>query len=323
MYDVYHLDTKQRTHISTANPVVNPTDLHELQKLPNGNHLLLSYRLTRGVDLTGLPANPPGHPNSTIADCVIQEVDPQGALVWKWRGSDHIDPVHENTLPGVAMVNGEQVYDVYHCNSVEASSTGDLMVSARHLNAVFGIQRSTGKIVWKLGGKPVSKDGAQILAIQNDPHPGGPVEQHDARFRPNGNITLFDDRSTGGAARGVEYSLNLLFGTATLVAQFPSPLGQSSLATGTFRRNGDGHSVVGWGITGAMGNAALFTEFDAVGNDVLDVSFGNGVQAYRVVKTPLAKFDAQQLRQTAGSKTWTDTGPSASGVTSLAVLSRL
>ena len=40
-------------------------------------------------------------------------------------------------------------------------------------NAVFGIQRSTGKIVWKLGGKPVSKDGAQILTIQNDPHPGG------------------------------------------------------------------------------------------------------------------------------------------------------
>jgi hypothetical protein len=95
VYDVYHLDTKQRTHIHTANPVVNPTDLHELQQLPNGNHLLLSYRLTRGVDLTGLHSNPPGHPNSTIADCVIQEVDPQGGLVWTWRGSDHIDPVNE------------------------------------------------------------------------------------------------------------------------------------------------------------------------------------------------------------------------------------
>ena len=58
VYDVYHLDTKQRTHIHTANPTLNPTDLHELQQLPNGNHLLLSYRLTRGVDLTGFRPTP-------------------------------------------------------------------------------------------------------------------------------------------------------------------------------------------------------------------------------------------------------------------------
>ena len=322
VYDVYHLDTQQRTHIPTVNPAVNPTDLHELQQLPNGDHLLLSYRLTRGVDLTGLPSNPPGHPNSTIADCVIQEVDPQGGLVWKWRGSDHIDPVNENTHPSVTTVNGEPVYDLFHCNSVEASPTGDLLVSARHLNAVFEIQRATGKIVWKLGGKPVNKDGAQILAIQNDPQ-NGPVMQHDARFRPNGDITLFDDRSQGGAARGVEYSLNLAYGTATLVAQFPSPLGQSSLATGSFRRYSDGHSVAGWGITGSTGDAALLTEFDAAGNDVLDMSFGNGVQAYRAVKVPLAMYDRQFLRHTAGRAGWTDTGPSASGLTSLAVLSRL
>jgi hypothetical protein len=323
VFDVYHLDTKQRTHIHTVNTSVNPTDLHELQQLPNGNHLLLSYRLTRGVDLTGLPSNPPGHPNSTIADCVIQEIDPQGGLVWKWKGSDHIDPVNENTFPGVATVNGEQVYDVYHCNSAEESATGDVLVSARHLNAVFQIQRSTGKIQWKVGGKPVNKDGAQILAIQNDPHPGGPVEQHDARYRPNGNVTWFDDRSLGGAARGTEYALNLGNGTATLVAQFPSPIGQSSLATGSFRRYSDGHSVAGWGITSSMGDAALLTEFDAAGNDVLDMSFGSGVKSYRVLKVPLAMYDRQLLRHTAGSTGWTDTGPSASGLTSLAVLSRL
>ena len=121
----------------------------------------------------------------------------------------------------------------------------------------------------------------------------------------------------------MEYALNLTNGTATLVAQFPSPLAQSSLATGSFRRFSDGHGVAGWGITGSMGNAALLTEFDAAGNDVLDMSFGSGVQSYRVLKAPLAMFDRQLLRHTAGSTGWTDTGPSASGVTSLAVLSRL
>src|SRR5205823_3004942 len=81
----------------TPSAGVNPTANHQLQQLPNGSHLLLSSRLTRGVDLTGLPSNPPGRPNSTIADCVIQELDPHGGLVWKWRGSEHIDPVKENT----------------------------------------------------------------------------------------------------------------------------------------------------------------------------------------------------------------------------------
>jgi hypothetical protein len=300
VFDVHHLDTQQRTQIHTVNRATNPTDLHELQQLPNGNHLLLSYRLTRGVDLTGLPSNPPGHPNSTIADCVIQEVDPQGGLVWKWKGSEHIDPVHENTYPAMTTVNGEQVYDLFHCNSVEPSPTGDLLVSARQLNAVFEIQRATGKILWKLGGKPVNKDGAQILAIQNDPHPS-PVSQHDARFVSNGHITLFDNQSFTGTARGVEYALNLANGTATLVAQFPSPAGLSSFAMGSFRRYSDGHSVAGWGITGSPGNGALLTEFDSGGNDVLDMSFSSGVASYRVVKAPVAMFDAQQLRHTAGS----------------------
>jgi hypothetical protein len=120
----------------------------------------------------------------------------------------------------------------------------------------------------------------------------------------------------------VEYALNLANGTATLVAQFPSPLGQSSFATGSFRRFSDGHSVAGWGVTNTT-DPALLTEFDAAGNDVLDMIFGNGVQAYRVLKTPLAMFDRRLLRHTAGSGGWTDTGSSASGLTSLAVLSRL
>ena len=310
-FDVYHLDTKQRTQIHTVNPGVNPTDHHELQQLPNGNHLLLSFRLTRGVDLTGLAANPPGHPNSTIADCMIQEVDPEGGLVWKWKGSEHLDPVNENAHPSVVNVHGEQVYDLFHCNSVEASPTGDLLVSARHLNAVFEIQRSTGKILWKLGGKPVNKDGAQILAIQNDPATSI-FMQHDARFVPNGHITMFDNHSLAGAARGVEYALDLANGTATLVAQFPSPLGESSLAMGSFRRYSDGHSVAGWGANGSSGDAALLTEFDAAGNDVLDMSFGSGVASYRVAKASLAMFDVGVLRHTAGSRGWTDTGPSSS-----------
>ena len=74
----------------------SPTDEHELQVLPNGDRLVLSYPLIAGVDLTGLASY---GADSTIADCVIEELDQAGALVWQWRGSDHIDPVKESTSP--------------------------------------------------------------------------------------------------------------------------------------------------------------------------------------------------------------------------------
>ena len=298
-YGVYNLDTGQTQSIAT---VGSPTDFHELSTLPNGDHLLLSYPFKSGVDLTGLPGNPAPGPNSTIADCVIQDVNPQGNLVWQWTASDHIDPVAENTFPAPTTINGQTVYDVYHCNSIDADSSGHLLLSVRHTNAVFDIRRSDGKIVWKLGGKPTNKDGAQIITIQNYPQ-GSINAQHDARYLPNGHVSLFDDQSFNSApASGVEFSLNLTTGTAQPVFQFVSPINAKSYATGGFRRYSDGHSVVCWGFTNFSGSnpGGVMSEVDATGNDVLDIAFTNGNAAYRAVKAPSPRFDINVLRSTAG-----------------------
>ena len=296
-YDIHSLDTGQVRSVRTVGV---PTDFHELYVLPNGHYLLLSYPLKRGVDLTGLQATPTPGPNSTIADCVVQEVDPQGALVWQWTASDHIDPVSEPTLAPAPNINGETVYDVYHCNSIDARATGDLLVSARHLNAVFEIRRSDGKVVWKLGGKPVNKDGASIIAIQNDPV-GGIALQHDARYMPNGHISIFDNQSAQAAvpARAVEYALNLAAKTAQPVFSFTSPDNAPSCCMGSFRRYPDGHSVVGWGYVPAS-NGSILTEINASGQSVFDVSLASGSGSYRAVKVPPPQFDIDVLRATAG-----------------------
>jgi len=296
-YDAYSLDDGQSTAISTVGV---PTDLHELYALPNGHHLLLSYPLKRGVDLTGLQATPTPGPNSTIADCVVQDVDAQGGLVWQWTGSDHLDPVTESAIAPAVTINGETVYDVYHCNSIDESPTGDLLVSARHLNAVFEIRHSDGKVVWKMGGKPVNKDGADIIAVQNDPA-GGPVLQHDARYMPNDHISMFDNRSAqaGGFARGIEYALDLAAKTAQPVFSFSSPDNAPSCCMGSFRRYPDGHSVIGWGYV-TVSNGAVFTEIDASGQAVFDVKFASSYASYRAVKVPPPRFDVDVLRATAG-----------------------
>jgi Arylsulfotransferase (ASST). len=298
-YDVYNLENNQIAEQISA--VDSPTDFHDMIALPNGNRMVLTYAVKHGFDLTGLNVTPTPGPNSAIADCEIQEVNPQGQLVWKWDGSDHVDPVSEAEFTGVDTINNESVYDVYHCNSIDAIPGGDVLVSIRHMSAVIRIRRSDGKILWKLGGTANNKDNAQHLAIQNYPQTATSL-QHDARYLPNGDISVFDNQSLrSGPAQGVEFALDLANGTAHPVFQFGSPENKQSFATGNFRRYTDGHSVVCWGIT-AFGTPVLmlFSEVDASGNDVLDVGFGTGDAPYRAIKAPPPRFDINVLRADAG-----------------------
>jgi hypothetical protein len=98
-----------------------PPDLHEFTALPNGHHLVLSYPLRSGIDLTGLDTTPTPGPNSTIADCVVQDIDPAGNLAWQWTGSDHIDAKTESLAAPSATHGGQNVYDPFHCNSIDVN----------------------------------------------------------------------------------------------------------------------------------------------------------------------------------------------------------
>ena len=295
-YDVYDLAHNLVTEHIAAVGV--PTDFHDMEPLPNGDSLVMSYVIKGGFDLTGLNATPAPGANSTIADCEIQEVNPQGSLVWKWDASDHVDPVTENKFtPAPITINNTLVYDVYHCNSIDAIPGGDVLVSFRHDSAVMRIRGSDGKVIWKMGGTANNKDNAQHLTVQNYPQVATSL-QHDARLLPNGDVSVFDNQSQGpGPAQGVEFALDLQNGTAHPVFQFGSPEGKVSQATGSFRRYSDGHSVVCWGFTSLTGPVPLgFSEVDAAGNDVLDVGFGTGNGSYRAVKAPATRFDINVLR---------------------------
>jgi hypothetical protein len=260
----------------------------------------MSYAPKTGVDLTGLEATPTPGPDSTIVDCVLQEVDPQGQLVWQWAASDHIDPVTETTNPAPRTTAQGTTYDVFHCNSIDARPNGDVLVSARHLNAVFEARRSDGRVVWKMGGKPTNKDGAAIIAIEDDPF-GGIRLMHDARYLPNGNISVFDNQTMNGPfpARGIEYAVDFTANVARPAFSFNSPDNGAAWFTGSYRTQPDGHRVVGWGFVPTTANRIL-TELDADGDAVLDVHLSDQSSSYRSVKVPTNRFDVNVLRRTAG-----------------------
>ena len=279
---------------TTVTAVNGPIDEHELHLLPDGDVMVFSYILASGVDLTGLGSF---GASETVADCTAEELDPAGHLVWSWAASDHIDPVKESKGYLVNVVDGVKVADVYHFNSIDVDGSNNVLVSSRATSAVYYIDRASGKALWKMGGNPYSKDGAQILNFANDPE-GGIDSQHDARFQANGDVSVFDDHTNlGGMARGIEYAIDTNAGTASMVWEYPNVTW--SEAMGSFRRYGDGSNLISWGLSPKT--VVDITEVDDAGHDLLDITFANNQDSsYRAVKVPTTTFDASVLRATAG-----------------------
>lgn len=282
--------------LANVGTVGGPTDQHELETTADGNLLMFTYAVKSGFDLTSI-----GIKDKLIADCVIEELALDGRLVWRWDAVDHLDVLTESTLPLQANANGKLVRDVWHCNSIHRQANGDLLVSMRHADAVIMISRATGKVLWKLAGTPVNKDGAQILRHVGDPE-GGFLQQHDARLLENGRVALFDNHTAlNQPARGMEIALDYSAGTAATVWEYAAkPPWLNSLAMGSFRSYPSGERVVGWGVLGSATPSPALTETDAEGNVLLEIDLVNGGRAYRALKAPASQFDRDVLRKSAG-----------------------
>jgi Arylsulfotransferase (ASST) len=324
-FEIHQLDPLATRTISPTGLV---TDLHELRLLANGDYLVISTPLQSGVDLTGMHVALPDGGVETVSGqqqimaCNLVEFQPDGTVVWTWTATDHFDAVADSVYPALAAYGPSgttYAIDPFHCNAVDVDpSNGSLLVSARQMDSVFYVERSTGQVLWKMGGSPASKDGATYVSVA-DPF----ALQHDARLQPDwssacnggsGHISLFDDEIVGASlpARAVVYDVvtgagdggiatdggcgdsGTAAGTATVAWQWA---GQGpSTAMGSFRILPDGSRVIGWGLVPGDG----FTEVDLAGNDLADLTFGDHNTTYRAIKVPLSAFDLDVLRRTAG-----------------------
>lgn len=297
-YEVHGLDGSLTGEVSA---VGSPTDHHELLRRDNGNFLILTYRQRGPVDLTVLGAGFGAAEN--VLDSVIQEVDPDGNLIWEWDSKDHV-AIEETTFPERFTANGFPAatggfVDLLHINSLDEYDNGDLLVSARHIDAIFRIDRTTGDIEWKLGGSGTNPDGATQLAIGGDPF-NGVLRTHDARVLDADTITAFDNRSENGVgqpARAVEYNIDDVGATATLVWELRNPKGGASGGLGSVQRLPDGNTLIDWGSL-PPGDPRVIEEFDASGQPVVTIDHAG--QIYRVVKLAPDWFDIDALRANAG-----------------------
>jgi hypothetical protein len=238
-------------------------DLHELVLTPQGTALVTAY--TAGsADLTpvGGPANGP------ITDSVIQEVDVEtGRVLFEWHARDHV-PLDESYTQFSAGTS----FDFFHVNAIDVGDDGNLLVSARNSWTVYKVDRTSGAVLWRLGGKKSDfalGDGVRF------------AWQHDVRRQPDGAITLFDDEGAPPEApqsRGIVLRVDESTWTASLVRQYTRNLLASSQGDMQVLPNGD--VLIGWG---SLPNV---TEFSPDGAVVFDAHFPATTQSYRAFRLP-------------------------------------
>src|SRR6266498_1250350 len=232
-------------------------DIHEFLITPRDTALMtIFHRVRRG--------------DRTIFEGALQELDiASGRILLEWHSLGHValdesyeQPPRKTSLP----------YDYFHVNSIDEDTDGNLLVSARNTHAVYKLDRRTGEILWRLGGK------------RSDFTMGPGTRfawQHDARRRPDGTITLFDNEAApqvGPQSRGIVLRLDLRRMRATLVRSLVHRPCLLAATQGNMQALPDGHYFVGWGAR------PYFTEYDAEGGVLFDARFGYRDDSYRAYR---------------------------------------
>ncbi len=241
--------------------VRHPADLHELLITPQDTAYAFAMDL---VELDG----------RLVDDMLVQEVDiATGRLLWEWRASDHIRP-EESSEPAPE----EGPWDYLHFNSIDRDLDGDLLLSARHTDALYRVSRRTGDIVWRLGGKGSDFELPEDVVFR---------KQHDARRHEDGTISLFDnatkDPEDTVRPRGLVLRLDEAARTVELVRQLVPPHDIVSSSQGNLSVAADGSATIGWG------SANLVTGYDAAGEVVFDAAMPDGFSSYRAYRARLAR----------------------------------
>ena len=245
------------------------TDLHDLQLLPN-NHALLMGLDQETVDMSQIVEG--GLKNAQVTGLIIQEMDKDKRVVFEWRSWDHY-----KITDAMGIDLRQFAVNYVWGNSVQEDLDGNILLSCRNFSEVTKIDRQTGEIIWRLGGK-----NNQFVFINDSI---GFLNQHDARRLPNGNMTIFDngDLIRKPYSRAVEYKLDEVNKTAELVWQYQNNPGIQSAVCGNVQRLPNGNTVIGWGNA----NKTTMTELHPDGTKALELNFQDDfVYSYRVFKYP-------------------------------------
>lgn len=194
----------------------------------------------------------------------IQEVDLEtGELLFFWDVLAHVNP-DDSMLPASSATSANNIWDCFHVNSVEEGPNNTLLISMRNMWAIYLVDKTTGKIVWQLGGKKSDFTFEPNATFS---------WQHDARFRSRTRISLFDDACCAssssppeGEARGLILQLDFHNMTAKADRTYYHDPALYVPSQGNVQKLSNGNQFVGWG------QEPYLSEYRSAGNNKKDPS---------------------------------------------------
>lgn len=239
-------------------------DLHEFQVTPEGTALFTCYGQAQGrVRVGGRVRSVP------YLYGVIQEVEiSSGKLLWQWRSDRHVALSESYKAP---VLEPGWVWDYFHINAISIDPDDrNLVISGRNTCACYKIDRRTGRVLWRLGGK--HSDFAMGSGTRFH-------FQHDANIHPYGLLTLFDNEGgppqLAAQSRALVLAIDAARRRVSLVHAFRHQPAVYSDALGSVQPVGDGTWFVGWG------RATDFTRYSSSGEVLFDGHLSPGSSSYR------------------------------------------
>jgi hypothetical protein len=159
-------------------------DLHELLITGQDTALITIYGLTPH-DLSPVG----GAVTGVAAEGIVQELDIEsGEVLFEWHSLERVG-IEESYFP--PPEDPAEPFDYFHINSIDVDTDGNLIISARKTSATYKIDRKSGEVLWRLDGKRGDFEMTPGTLTRY---------QHDARRRPDGTLTIFDNGEEGERA---------------------------------------------------------------------------------------------------------------------------
>jgi len=241
-------------------------DHHEFLITPEDTALITIYSEVP-MDLSSVG----GPTYGKVLDGIAQEVDIEsGKVLFEWHSLEHVALEESYWEP---KENQEEPFDYFHINSIDIHDDGHLLISARRTSTVYKVDRKTGEVLWRLGGK--WSDFKMGYGARTD-------YQHDARYHSGGILTIFDNGSAykDAQSRGIVVEIDEDAMIARLVDAYTHPDKIFSDTQGNVQVLANGNVFVGWG------SEPYFSEFSRDGKLLFDASFTPELESYRAFRFP-------------------------------------
>ena len=227
-------------------------DAHEFLLTPQGTALVTIYDV-----VTAALSSVGGSKNAQVWEGSIQEIDVStGKVIFEWHSLGKIG-FDESYWP--LPDSSTTAWDYIHINGIAVDDDGNLLLSARHTSTVYKLDRHTGEVMWRLGGKKSD------FRFGTD---AGFSFQHNAVAVGHNTIRIFDNEVNPKPvlpwSRVIWLKLDPSAKTAALIRSIGHPDHLSAISQGSAPLLDNGNTFVGWG------EPARFSEFDSNGRMIFD-----------------------------------------------------